>query len=789
MFRNYLSVGLRNLWRAKQYTFINILGLGIGLASMVWAYQNYRFCFSFDDFHPDRETVFRGVVAKEGNEAWMGVFPMPIGPVAKAEFASIAEVVRMGHRGLDVKGGESEPFADDAHFVDPAFFSLFNFPVVKGHGDLNDRNAVIITGEIAAKYFGKKDPIGQTLIFYAGTDHQKPLTVKGVVKDPPMNSTIQFGMLTHLDNFRKGDGALLAEDDWSWFSDAVFFKLKDPAGAGRLAADFQKYLPLQHAAREDWKITKFRLISLAEHAKIADLSGNDLFERPEDSAAYGPFVLAVLIWLAACLNFANTTVARSNRRLKEMGIRKVMGGTRGQLRAQMLLECGAIVSTAFLVSVLINNWWLPTFNQMFLFTDAQADYLHDGRLLVFTGFALLLTTLLAGSYPAFYISRFNPSSIFKGGVKFGGSNLFSRLLLGLQVVISLITVIAGIGFSKNSEFQRTYDYGYDRENVMTVPVQDASAFEAIRSAVRQIPGVESMAGSRSLVGFSYRWKTVESAGEKRDINFYEIGEGYLDVMNMDLAAGRAFDPQLQTDFENALLVNEKMAAQFGWTGEEALGKTIRIDTISYTIAGTLDDFHSNMLFDPVEPAAMCLVRPEKATNLVIRAKPGELTSVFDQTKAAWARLFPLKPFRGFYQSEIAGEAMRVTSSIAKIFMWFAIVTVLLTATGLFALVSLTVLKKMREIAIRKVVGATPGQIMALVNRGYAWIFILASVIGCYGGYALTKLLMDLIFKVNSGIDAGTLAVSAVALFAIALGTAGTKVWSAVRANPAEVLKG
>ncbi len=789
MFRNYLAVGIRNLWRAKQYTFINIIGLGISIAAIVWAYQNYRFCFSFDNFHHDQETIFRGMTTKEGNDAWMGVFPLPVGPIAKSEFSSIAEVVRFEGRGMDVKGGTSEPFADQVHFTDPAFLDLFNFQLVRGSNDLSDRGAVLITEKTATKYFGKEDPIGKTMTFYAGAPFQRMLTVKGVLADPPMNSAFQFSMLTNFDNYLLGNGQPLLADNWFWLTDAVFFKLRNPDDAGRLAESFKKYLPQQNAGREDWKVTGFRMISLADHAKMTGISANSLMERPEDSAVYGPLVLAILILLSACLNFANTTVARSNSRLKEMGVRKVMGGTQGQLRTQMLLECGAIVVMAFALSVVINRWWLPTFNQMFLFTDTKADYFHDGPLVLFTLAALLGTTLLAGAYPAFYISRFNPSNILKGSVKFGGSNLFSRILLGLQVAISLITVIAGVGFSKNSEFQRTYDYGYDREHVMTVPAPDSSSLVAIRTAVRQLPGVEAMAGSRSLVGYAYRWQTAEAQSQKREVNVYEIGSSYLDVMNMRMAAGRAFDPELQTDYENALLVNEKMAAQFGWTRDEVLGQTIRIDTVNYQVVGTLKDFHSNMLFNPVDPVAMRLIRPEKEVNLVIRAKPGELTNVFDQTKAAWAKLFPLKPFRGFYQNEIAGEAMRVTTSIARIFLWFAIVTVLLTATGLFALVSLTVLKKMREIAIRKVVGAKPGHILALINKGYLWIFLVGAVLGGYGGYTLTKLLMDMIFKVNSGVDAGTLAFSAAVVLVIALATVGMKVWGALRMNPAEVLKG
>lgn len=789
MFQNYLKIAARNLWRARQYTFINILGLGIGLAAIVWGYQVNRFCFSMDNFHPDRHATFRGLCTKEGNDALMGVFPMPIVQAAKDEFSSIAEVVRLERRGLDVKGGTKEPFADEALFADPDFFRLFHFPLVKGSNDLTDRSAVLLTEAVATKYFGTEDPIGQEMIFYAGSDFQKPLMVKGILKNPPTNSTIRFGMLTHFENYLNNDGAPIRPDDWAWLLDGAFFKLKNPADADRLAHDFKKYLPLQNTAREDWKATSFRLITLAENAQIADLSANSFVERPEDSGAYGPLVLAMLILLSACLNFANTTVAQSNRRLKEMGVRKVMGGTRRQLTLQMLLECGAIVAFAFGVSIMLNDWWVPTFNTMFDGLEAKVDYLHDGRLMAFIGIALLGTTLLAGAYPAFYISRFNASHIFKGTVKFGGSNLFSRLLLGLQMAIALITVIAGMGFARNAEFQRTYDYGYDRENVMTVPVQNASDLAAMRDALQQVPGMEAMTGSRSLVGFSYRWKTIEAEGQKKEGNFYEIGEGYLDVMGMKLAHGRAFDPKLKSDFENALLVNENLAGQFGWTGEQALGKTIRVDTVTYTVVGTLKDFHSNMLFDPIEPAAMRLIQQDQAWNLVIRAKPGEVAAVFDQSKAAWAKLFPLKPFRGFYQNEIAAEAMQTTSSIAKIFSWFAIVTILLTATGLFALVSLTVLKKMREIAIRKVVGATPSDIMVLVNRGYVWIFLVGSFLGCYGGHTLSKLMMDMIFKVNSGIGTGTLAFSLAVMFAIAMFTVGIKVLTAIRTNPAEVLKG
>ena len=788
MIQNYLRIALRNLWRNRLYALINILGLGIGIAAVVWGYQTYRFCFSFDDFHPDRAHIFRAFVYRDGSEGMKGVCPLPVVMAAKQDFASIAEVVRWDSRGADIKGDHSEPFSQQVHFTDPAFFEFFNFPLVAGSNDLSDKSAVLLTEEMADKFFGKENPLGKTLVFYTGEKTTLPLTVKGVLKNPPVNSSIRFNFITHFDNQKVSDTSFVRSDDWKWLLDAAFFKIPNPADAPRLAKDFEKYLPIQNAARQDWKVSGFRIASLSQAAQITEVGSNALVDRPEDSAAFGPFVLALLILLSACLNFANTTVARSNRRLREMGVRKVMGGTRSQLMRQMLLECAAVVVAAIGLSVLFNNWWIPTFNSMFDGLEAKADYSHDPNLMGFLIVTFVGTTLLAGAYPAFYVSRFNPSQIFSGAVKFGGTNLFSRLLLGFQVMISLITVISGVAFARNAAFQRNYDYGYDRKNVMGVRVNDRNTYEAYRNAVQYLPGVEEMAGTRHHVGFSYRYSQAEAEGEKQEVSYLEVGDNYLNTMNLRTVAGRAFDTHMESDYENALLVSQKFAGRFGWTEEEALGKQVRIDTVTYTVVGTLSDFHTDNLFDPMEPVAMRLVRPDKYFNLIIRAKPGQLTSTYDQAKAEWAKLFPLKPFGGFYQDEIAAEAYKVTSSIATIFSWFALIAMLLTATGLFALVSLRVLKKMKEIAVRKVMGARPRQIMILVNRGYIWIFAFAAVVGCWAGWFLTKLLMDLIFKINVGVEVSTMVFAVMALFAISALTVGFKVRQAVRTNPAEVLK-
>lgn len=788
MFKNYFKIIFRNLWRHKLYTGINIVGLSLGIAALVWGIQTYRYSFSFDSFHPNRDNVFRVITKVEGSDMAKGICPWSLATFAKQDFSGIQQAVRWDSRGLDVKADQNEPFGADANFTDPAFFELFNFPLVKGTIHLDDKSTVVITEAAAKKYFGNIDPIGKTLLFYSSEPYKMPLTVTGVLKNPPFNSTLRFELITHFDNQLDANGASLKNDDWKWFADAVFLKLSNPADAKRLEKDFAKYISVQQETRKDLRITAFKMESLANMSILSGSVENDsLMQRPQDSAAYGPVVLALLVLLSACLNFANTSVAQSSRRLKEMGIRKVMGSSRLQIMMQQLTECAFIVFIAIAFSILINKWWLPAFNSMFGFVNVTANY-GDYRLLALLGIILLTVTLIAGGYPALYISRFNASRIFRGTVKFGGRNLFSRVLLGFQIVIAFITVIAGLAFSRNASFQKNYDYGYSKDNVIGFFVQSENDYHTLRNDIVKIPGIESISGTKHNIGFWQRIASLEAAGVKKESQYLEVGENYINTLQLKLVSGRDFNAEGTGDFDRSLLINQNLAFQFGWNDKDALGKQIRIDTNLCTVVGVVKDFTPGNFYEPTLPFAMRMVAPSNYAQLIIRAKPGELIKVHDQVKESWAKLFPLKPFRGYYQSDAAAESLRTNSSIATIFFWFAIISVLLTATGLFALISLTLIKKMREIAIRKVVGANAKHIYQLVLKGYVFIFVVAAGLGCYAGYFLSKLLMDMIFRINAGVNVSTLWIAFVCVLIIAAATVGSRVWVAFRTKSTEVLK-
>jgi putative ABC transport system permease protein len=790
MFKNYFTIIIRNFGRNKMHTLINMIGLGVGIAAVVWGFQNYRYSFSYDHFHKNGKDIFRVLTKVKGSDNLRGGCPVPLARFAKNDFPVIKEAVRWESRGLNVKAAQGEPLESEAHFTEPAFFDVFNFPLVEGTQNLTDHSTVLITEKAAKKFFGTEDPVGKILTFYSDESFSKPLTVTGVLKDPPLNSSIQFELITHTDNQLTAEGSLIKNDDWKWFSDAVFVKLSNASEAPSLSKDLSKYLPMVDNARKDVQLVSFHLRPLSQLSDGFEIQSNALSVRPPDSASYGPLALAILILLSACLNFANTSVAQSNRRLKEMGVRKVMGSSLRQIILQQLLECAVVVLIAIGLSMLFNNFWLPVYNSMFNNVNVHANYLSDGILIAFLVSLLFGVTILAGVYPAFYISRFNTASIFRGSVKFGGSHLFSRILLGLQISISFITVIAGVAFSKNSTFQRNYDYGYEKANVIGVDLQSETAFTAVRNEFVKIPEIEQMTGTRSNIGFYYRWLPLDGNGEKKQSIFLEAGENYVDVMKLKLVAGRSFNKADQGDYGQSMLINENLAFQFGWRPEKAIGQQIRKnDTSMFTVVGVLKDFEQNTLFDPVQPVAMSLARPEKYSQIIIRAKQGYLSSVYNQAKASWAKLYPMKPFRGYYQDELSAQASSVNENIATIFSGFAIISMLMAATGMFALVSLTVLKRTREIAIRKVVGASGRHIFQLVMNGYILIFILSAGIGCYAGYALSRLLMDLIFRINAGVGISSLILSFIGVLLISTLTIGSRVWLVLRTKATEVLKG
>lgn len=785
MIANYIKIILRNLRRNRFYFAINVLGLGVALACSIIAYLNYKYDHDHDAMHENIDDVFRIVSVKESNHQNYGFSPHPLAQLLPQDIPNVVAATSLNTQSTTVKYGD-QIFREWVRFTDPEFFNFFTLPFLYGNAEaIKYPDQIILHEPIAKKYFGEENPMGKKIKIHVGKDYQKEVIVGGVIKEMPLNSSISFALLSHPDNYYVND-QVWDLSKWNYFSGATFVRLKNPEAHREVAAQMNQYIQVQNEVRQDWKLASFFLDPMSETAHNGRYyQANYLRPSFPSSAVWGPGLMALLLLIAACLNFANTSISLSGKRLKEMGVRKVMGGTRLQLVAQLLSESFIVSFIALLVGMVIADWLLPVYNAMWPYLHLTANYLSNPALIAFMLSVLLVSTLLGGAYPAFYISSFNPDRIFRGSVKFGGSNLFSRLLLGIQVSISLVAIIGSIAFYQNAEFQKNTDMGYNRDQMIVVPIDGKATYESFRNAISQNPMIERVAGTRDHVGSRYYYTGIESQEEKRDAATMLVGKDYLDIMEFELVEGRMLQPELESDMDKTI-INEKLKAAFQW--DNPIGKTLSIDTSQYTVVGVVKDFVQNNFMDPIEPTLMRLTDEEKYLHLLAKVNNDQLLAANKYLEAEWKQLFPFKTYGGFYQDELFAEGLMISNNVRDLHLFMAIIALLLTATGLLALLTLTIQKRQKEIAIRKVLGASLGSISLLINKNYIIILILAIIAGSWAGGLLAQTLIDSIFDISMPFEHTTSVISSGILLLIALLAILSKIYEIAYTNPAEVLK-
>lgn len=785
MLQNYFKTALRGLSRNKLYVLINVFGLGIALACCIIAYLNWKYDHDFNAMHSQGEKLFRVEVYQDGH--LYGNAPLPTADLAVQDIPNVESAVRLDWTGLVAKY-ERNVHNDRITYVSDNFLDFFDFPLVKGDAaSLKDKSKLMMTESAAKKFFGEEDPIGKTIHLNPNKPEERFLTVGGILEDPPLNSSIRFSLLTNFDNRLDQTGKPINNLDWSRFVDVTFLALKNPSQSEQVTAALNQYVPVQNEGQKDWKIDQYYLEPLKNVASNrGQVRANYLWNAFPEAAVWGPIVMALCLLITSCLNFTNTTISLSGNRLKEMGVRKVMGSTRRQLVWQIFGETFVICLLALIAGIAFVDLLLPPYNEMWEYLHLEANYFDNPPLLLFMAISVLVAAILGGAYPALYISAFNPANIFRGSVKFGGSNLFSRILLGVQIMIALSSVITGIAFAQNSEFQRTTDIGYEHHDILAIPTFEEGAFETFRKTVEENPKVLASAGTRHHIDWWDARFNVQIQQQDFETLYFGIGEDYLDVMDMEILKGRNFDSNRKLDYENALIINETFANTHQW--EDPIGKKITLDSVEHSVIGLFKDIYNEGFFDPLVPIIMKLERPEKYTFWVVEAKPEDLIAINNQFKSQWNALFPFKPYESFFQSELMQGELTVSNNIATITLFLAIITILLSAVGLFALVSLNVLKRLKEIAIRKIVGAPISSIAWLINKNYIWIFLGAAISGSIGGTILAKSLLSSIYATHVDVGIGLLIFSSIMIFIIAGFTIGTKIYGVTKTNPSDILR-
>lgn len=789
MLKNYLKLTLRTLKRNRLYTAINVLGLGMAMACCIVAYVNTRFAYDFDSQHVNRENVYNVQIVKDvqGQSIPYGISPLALGPRIAQELPQVEEVVRYTANSVVLKV-DKKVFNRYVAFTDPNFFDVFSFSLREGDlASLRDKSRLILSSEMATAYFGEENAVGKTITMVTEGDKSKDYIVGAVLEKIAENSTFQFDAITLMDNYLDVYG--ITNNDWKHFIGGTFLYSSAGVDAQQLEAMLAGYVAEQSKARPDWLAASFHL----EHMPDMPFSGRDIYaywfpQAMHPAAIIAPVVMAVLVLLIACFNFTNTSIATSNRRIKEIGIRKVIGGNRRQLVIQFMAENLALCFLAIVVAVLIANYLVPAYSAMWEGTTLTLDFSKNPEIYIFLMSLMIATAVIAGAYPSLYVSSYEPVKILRGSLKVGGASGLSKALLMMQFAITIMALVASMAFYQNAVFQETADMGFEKETVIGTGVGSEQEFAALRAAMMQNPNVLAVTPSSNHIGFWNYSRTVKSGDVEREVMMMDFGPEYFETMSLQMAAGRSFSPALaESDRVGSMIVNEKFAEMFGW--QEAVGKRVAVsDTLHLTVVGVVKNFYSDDFFSPLEPYAFRLAKKNDVNFLVARVAADEVVNTYEYMEEQWLGLFPDKPFNGFYQEDTLREAKQVNANIVTIFLFLGLISILLSVIGLFTLVSLNVIKRTKEIGIRKVLGAEVTQILWLINKSFVLMVLLATVLGSVGGYYLTDLLIESVFKFYRPIGMLSFVLPFAVIVTIAVATSFLRVLGAARKNPVESLR-
>lgn len=767
--------------------------MGVAIAICIVAHFAYEFDSTFDAVHNRREHIYRVSAVREFENTLTryGYAPLPLGEIVDKTFPDVDRSSRYFNSTSNIKR-EDDLFVANLSYVDPEFFKMFSFDFIFGDpAALGDRSSIFISEQMAVRLFGSPEQAAGKTIQQVYETQLKEVKIAGVFHEPPMNSSfykMDGSAFMSFENF-KDEYSAIREDDWRQEC-TLFVQINDVSRVTSVYRQLQRYIENNNKVRLDFQVNEFALdpFTTMAHRDRADNVKAVTWPAPPLSAIIGSVIMSVLILLIACFNLTNTTIAISARRLKEIGIRKVMGSVRMQLIVQFIGETTFICFLALLVGLatsdfLISGWNLMTSNYIHL----EPHYLDRPQFLLFLGGVLLFTGVLAGSYPAFYISKFTPISVLKGKLQFGGTNYFTRTLLGLQFAISLMAIVTAIGFLQNARYQQQYDLGFDVRGSIVAWISNQSEFDTYRNALEENPDIVSIAGARSGIFSTRNHDPIKYESEQTEVDIIEVGDNYLNTMDLKLVEGRDFVKDSETDQRESVIITQQMANLFGW--DNSLGKEILWrDSVKLYVIGVVKDVYTQGLWHEMEPMMIRYVVPDSYRQIVVSTKADKVATVNAFMNQQWNKTFPNRLYNGYMLVSNLEHANALNLSITYGYTFLGTIALLLSVTGLYTLVSLNVIRRMKEIGIRKIVGASVANIARIVNTEFVIILILASLLGAWAGYNWCNTIMAAIWKYHQGVNALTFVIAIALLFIISFLAIGYKVFTIATMNPVKTLR-
>lgn len=733
MIKNYFRTAWRNLQKNKLYTLVNLVGLSIGIVGCLliglYIYQEW----SYDRFHDKAERIARVTwqMNFEGTSEETAMTGTRVGPEFNRRFPEVENFVRLMEYPRVVKYKNKLFEEENFIYADSSFFQIFSFPLLKGNPEtaLDAPEKVVLTSSMAQKYFGNNTAVGKS-ISVGGRDFQ----VSGIAADAPDNSQISFDFVGSFASLNAAQ-----EEKWTEANYLTYLLLTDEDSFQQLQTRITAYmeeLRQKEVFLQGNNSMNYLLQPLTKVHLFSEIDGLE----PNGSITY-LYVLAaiaLLILLIACVNYTNMSIAQSAGRSSEIGMRKVLGAQKGDIFKQFITEALLLTMLAVVLGLLISFLILPQFNEL-AGKNLSTEVLFQPATLIVLLVLSVLITLLAGAYPAFVLSGGKITSILKRGYSLGGSAFLRKSLIVFQFVVSIFLIISTVVILQQLSFIQSKDLGYDKEQLVILPVDHKMRddYEQLTTAIGNIKGVSSVAGAYeepTHIGWSDGLTALEN-NQRITINALPADENIVETLNLRIIAGKNFtssdvqlaDPEAHgNNIKYTYILNEAAVKAFGWTPDEAVGKRVSKGREG-VVRAVVKDFHFRSLHEPIGPLVI-FMDERLVGSMFVKISGNHAAATLDRLESVWKERLPHRPFEYQFLDENYEAMYKTEQRIAGVFTTFSLIAIVLACLGLFALTAYAMVRRTKEIGIRKVLGATVADILSMVSADFVKLVIIAVVI-------------------------------------------------------------
>jgi len=788
MIKNYFKLGFRNLAKNRLSSTINILGLALAVGCCMVVFAFFDWSMHMDNFHHKLNNLFvlERVSQQNGNQQYWGNSPAPMGPMLKTDFPQIKNITRVNYSGVVIKQGDNV-FRESVTFVDNAFYNMFDFPVKWGNkATFTDPDGIVLTDVLSVKIFGKENPLGKNVILRFNNNGQETamnFTVKGVFDKMPIESSWYFSAL-----IPRSKMAALGIDkpsDWAQSADITFVEANNATALSPVMAQSKKYLQLYNTANPNEKISAFHFQPLATMCFHSDIVNNNRFNSTSMAGYIMLLVIAAALLLLVYFNYMNIAIASASARLKEIGVRKVMGSSRKQIILQFIFENIILCSIAVTIGLLLAKYiFIPWFHQIANVELGQTLFTNY-RTWITLAILIIVSAISGAAYPSFYISAFKPVNIMKGNSKMGSKNRFRKALLGFQFFVTFLAIALAIAFSQETKNIKAKPWGYSPANTVVVTLDKAAKYEAFSDELKNTSRVVAVTGADQALGRYTRQLVIKTEGKEQTVQSISALPGFATQLGISITKGRDLNAAIKTDETDAVLVNQAFLKQMHWA--TGIGKNVEYEHRLYQVVGEVNNFHFESFQAPVGPMLLMGCKPDNVNYVYVKAYPGLLSNAHTAVEKVWKAVNPNLPFEYFYQDTVFDGYFGGFVQVSKVLSAVSMIMVIISISGIFGLALLILGKKMKEISVRKVLGAGMGNVVFLINKEFLFALGFALLFGFPIAYWLTGSLFKVI-ESETSVSFMPLILSFVSLLMMTLISVSWHIYKAQTSSPTKYLK-